>query len=80
MHFGCALPLLIQHIFWTDPYLGLIILSKFYLSYMQIHVWICPEDIYYLSFVFPPHPSNMYTFIGFHLSLMMGYMDITHYF
>ena len=54
-------------------------MSKYlYNAYMR--VWIYPEDLLRLAFVVPLHPSDHNTIIGFHLSMMMGYVDSASYF
>ena len=42
-----------------------------------MRVWIYLEDLQKLAFVVSPHPSYHDTLTGFHLSLSMGYVDIS---
>ena len=47
-------------------------------AYARVYIWL--DDLPWLAFVPPPHPSNHETLIGFHLSLPIGYVDSETYF
>ena len=40
-----------------------------------MHVWINAHDVAKLAFTIPKHPGDPEQFIGFHLSLPMGYVE-----
>ena len=75
MQFGQILPDLLYTILHADPCGGPVFISNIDLLGVYIRVWIRPEDLPRLAFVTPPRPSDQNTPIGFHLSLLMGYVD-----
>ena len=50
-------------------------MSKIDPSDAHMRVWIIPEDLLRISFLVPLHPLDHDTLIGFHIFLMMGYVD-----
>ena len=63
-----------------DPYLGPVFLYKVDFSNAYIRVWIRSTDIPHITLVVTLHPSDTQTLIGLHVSLPMGYVDISIYF
>ena len=80
VQFAQTLPRLLRTILDADPQGGPVFMSKIELSGTYVRVWMHPEDLPLLSFVFPSHPEDDDTLIGFHLSLPIVYVDSSLYF
>ena len=80
MQFTQMLRRLLHTIINANPWGGPVFMSNTDLTDAYMRVWIRPEDLPRVAFVVPTHPLDDDTLIGFHLSLLMLYVDISTYF
>ena len=75
IQFGKTPPCILCTNLHANPHGGIVFMSNidFLGAYARVYIWL--DDLPWLAFVPPPHPSNHETLIGFHLSLPIGYVD-----
>ena len=77
MRFGNTLKCTTQSVFDENPALGPFYLRKVDLADAYMRLWVCMEDISFLTFLIPKKRSADTQLIRFHLALTMVYINIS---
>ena len=80
MRFGGALLRILKQVLTSDPRLGTVYLSKVDLADAYMRLWVRMEDVLPAPFLIPKKTPIGTQLVGFHLSLPMGYINISPYF
>ena len=80
IQFGMAFKRLLGKILSMEPAYVPVFLSDVDLSNSYMRVWVRPEDLPHLAFVIVLYPSDLEPLICFHLSLPMGFVDLSQLF
>ena len=75
MHFGKALHRLLDSVLSAETLLGLTYISKVNLADFYMHIYVIPEEIPSIDFIFLKETADEELLVGFQLSISMGYMD-----
>ena len=75
IRFGGTLHHIIRRILLVDPQLGPVYLGKVDLADAYMPLWVHLEDISSVGFLVPRNILTYEQLVGFHLSLLMGYVD-----
>ena len=74
IRFGRSLHRPIDRIFAADPAIGLTFVNMVDLAYAYIRIWVRLEDVPAVAFLVPREKDSEPQFVGFHLSILMGYV------
>ena len=79
MQFGRSIPPPLCHILAENTALVPVFMLKVELSDTCMRIWIRTDDTHHIDFILPPNLVGTDKLIGFHLSPLTGYLDITNY-
>ena len=80
MHFGGTQNHVINCILSTDPRLDPVYLIRVYLADAYMCLWVCIEDTHSNAFILSNNNKGDEKFVGFNLSLTMGFCGSTPFF